>query len=766
MIPQHTTKRILLIMFIIIAFVVNSCLFGYLTAIDSTSNRLPVIDTYDDLMNSDMTICGMKNIEDLKESIACIAPRFYMGHYVNDSELFHVSKTNLVERSFSYWFAEDFPLFAKMQSLLLNMNEGGFVTLLLNQEAFNDHAEFSENYKVTAVEMHTNIKISVSELKETLLDTCVNKKRDNNILLFVGNADHCTTFYKFSFSRNIPIHLFQINAKLDSRREFRESYLSDETQIAKYHKPTSCAVIIISNTKEFKKLMLKIKNSIWWEHEAYFVIVNLDHSNSCQLAHVFLKQVWSFNILSAIYICKHFNGQEEVYTFNPYAGIASKVWTKVGLLDNNTTNPYWSLFKLPFEPKSTLPRRGGLICNHLFFDKTNTLHGTNVKVALIKSNILHYDSTKIGYKRFTSPSFLLIAGILNYINATITVKFSNEFGYINNFGEPEHALKDVIFGTVSIGLNLRYLRNSWKFQVYSFYADSVAIATLKKQTTFIEQLEKLGLTFYLYLLIASLALTAALKYILKQSMSLAALNYMRICLGNPSTTVPQHTPRRILLIWLINVAFVINSYVLSYFTAMESSSNRSPIIDTYDDLIKSDLALMGPRGLKELTGQREIQNRFELVADDRIKDCFNLLLKDNNSSIACVSSRSMMEYFIRESELIHISKYNLVNSGKSYWFAEDFPLFSKIQSLLLRMSEGGFVKLIFAREAFYHRVRFSENYAVKPIEIEKMYYIFTILIGSWALGVLVLCFDVVTHKLKFLARKLCKRYAYGRKSNV
>ncbi|OXU24463.1 hypothetical protein TSAR_015523 [Trichomalopsis sarcophagae] len=580
---------------------------------------------------------------------------------------------------------------------------------------------------------------------EKLLDTCVRKKWDNNVLLVVENADHCPTS-KCSFSRHIPIHLFQINANFDSRRGFRESYLSNETQIAKYHKPTSCAIIIASNMTEFTKLMLKIKNSIWWQHGAYFVIVNIDYIDTCQLAYAFLKQAWKFNILSVLYICKNANDQEEAYTFNPYAEVAPKLWTKVDL-HSKTSDSNWSLFQLTVDAIPTSSKHGRLECNNLFFDKSKNLHGTNLKVALKRTSITnHYNSTMSGYKRFTSPGFSLIASVFHRMNATVTVKFSDTHGFISPFGEPQSLLNDLISGTVSVIMNIRLLRHYWNFQVHSFHAETVAIVSLKKQITLIEKVENvIGSTFFAYLFILSLAFTVSLKYIFEQSISLAALNYLRICLGISSATVPRHSVKRILLILLIIFAFVFNSCLLSLLTALESSSNRVPVIDSYGDLIKSNSVIYGVDSLKELIWQKDVRDRFRSVKETG--NCFDRLLK-GDSSIACVGSRFHIGYFGSESELIHVSKFNLVNRGHSYLIAEDFPLFSKIHWLLLKMNEGGLVDLMFTREACYHHFRYSENYTVERLGLKNLHHVFTILIGFWVLATPVLCVEVITFKIK------------------
>ena len=72
-----------------------------------------------------------------------------------------------------------------------------------------------------------------------------------------------------------------------------------------------------------------MSESIWWHHEVFFLIVNKDTTNGCQLSNEFLSAIWSVNVLSALYLCKEWNNQLLLYTFNPYADMAPNIWQKI-----------------------------------------------------------------------------------------------------------------------------------------------------------------------------------------------------------------------------------------------------------------------------------------------------------------------------------------------------------------------------------------------------------------------------------------------------
>ena len=73
-----------------------------------------------------------------------------------------------------------------------------------------------------------------------------------------------------------------------------------------------------------------MRDSLWWNHAALYLIVNNDSPNSCEEAATFLDIVWNFSILSAIYLCKI-----TLNYMNPYTEIAPMLWQKVTYSSGN-----------------------------------------------------------------------------------------------------------------------------------------------------------------------------------------------------------------------------------------------------------------------------------------------------------------------------------------------------------------------------------------------------------------------------------------------
>lgn len=135
---------------------------------------------------------------------------------------------------------------------------------------------------------------------------------------------------------------------LKKYKRFRNIYVIDETYINRKVSPATSVVIGISSEKTLKSVLNDMKESIWWSHEARFLVINSLES-SCDMAEILLLTLWNFNILSAVYLCQNLNDELVFYTLNPYANVAPKFWN--GIPVGGSVNPYKTLFKHQIQQK-------------------------------------------------------------------------------------------------------------------------------------------------------------------------------------------------------------------------------------------------------------------------------------------------------------------------------------------------------------------------------------------------------------------------------
>ena len=120
-------------------------------------------------------------------------------------------------------------------------------------------------------------------------------------------------------------------------QRFRNVYELNDTIVGRINYPTTSTIIITSNIKNFTPVLDKMKSSIRWNHAAYYLIVNRNSKNGCWMASHFLSIIWSYKILSAIYVYENLKNEIFLYTFNPYSNIAPRFWDEIHT-DNAITN--------------------------------------------------------------------------------------------------------------------------------------------------------------------------------------------------------------------------------------------------------------------------------------------------------------------------------------------------------------------------------------------------------------------------------------------
>lgn len=150
------------------------------------------------------------------------------------------------------------------------------------------------------------------------------------------------------FFSYVPIILVDTdkNIILHKNKRFRNIHNINETTASQKVYPVTNAAIIASSSSELMVALNNLRDSIWWNAEAFFLIVNTK-KNGCELANEFLNLLWIFNILSAIFICVNSNYKLLLFTFNPYSKTAPIFWEVVKNADSQ--NDPWSLLKHQFD---------------------------------------------------------------------------------------------------------------------------------------------------------------------------------------------------------------------------------------------------------------------------------------------------------------------------------------------------------------------------------------------------------------------------------
>ncbi|OXU30034.1 hypothetical protein TSAR_017030 [Trichomalopsis sarcophagae] len=298
---------------------------------------------------------------------------------------------------------------------------------------------------------------------DLLINSCFKIEKQNSILLLDTNADN-DVILNSHYNAYTPLYLFKNDdtTVFKNHRRFRRVYRLNETHVKQRNNPVVSAIIIASGVVLFTEMLDEFRNSIWWNNKAYFLIVDKTSEANCQMAQVFLKAAWDFNILSVIYLCMNSNNNQTLmmHTYNPYTNLAPILWSEVRTRES--INTPWTLFACPVNALLKFGQReDNNVCSALFFDKTTDLNGYNLKIiSMIDERSFPYDKTKEGYSRCYSIPCRMLFIILSHINAPITFKIASEHGYVDEYGQPHGPLKDVLSGLVDITAILYFIHTA------------------------------------------------------------------------------------------------------------------------------------------------------------------------------------------------------------------------------------------------------------------------------------------------------------------
>ena len=166
--------------------------------------------------------------------------------------------------------------------------------------------------------------------------------------IFAGNySSSASTFLETVFYYLTPLYVFgeNENSIFDKNKRLLNVEVFNESYVRKIVYPATSFILFVKSDSNLSMMMDNIRDSIWWNHKALFLIIN-NLENSCQMANTFLKIIWNFNILSAIYLCQSMHDHELfIYTFNPFEKYDSNFWRAV-----NSTK-YWTLLKHPIQER-------------------------------------------------------------------------------------------------------------------------------------------------------------------------------------------------------------------------------------------------------------------------------------------------------------------------------------------------------------------------------------------------------------------------------
>lgn len=321
--------------------------------------------------------------------------------------------------------------------------------------------------------------------------------------------------------------------------------------------------------------------------------------------------------------------------------------------------------------------------------------------------------------------------LLHHLNATVTVKMSDTYGVADGLNKSHGPIQDVVSNDVDFLMNVFFLRYFWKHRSYPFQADTIKIVSRKELATFADKFSLIfNIKVWIFLIAYCSLSVVALQFILKQPMSTAVLEFVRIFVGAPNVGQPQNSFSKIFLFTFVIAVFTISTFVQSLLSAISTAPFRKATIDSVEDLIESNLTVYGHPNYKNLIANDIVRKNYHAL--DRVSECLNLLTK--NDHMVCINVQSELKYYIQESQKMHISTNHMFERGYTFMYAEDLPFSHKFDWILSKLNEAGIPGLAFGREE-HHYVHNGTD-VLDIADSEEALIGFYVLLGGWALAIL------------------------------
>ncbi|KAJ8664986.1 hypothetical protein QAD02_006648 [Eretmocerus hayati] len=544
-----------------------------------------------------------------------------------------------------------------------------------------------------------------------------------------------------SISTSASFSLFSSTDVFVHFKSQKQNFLANNTHLRKNLYPRTTLTLFISAKTNVENLFLELRDSHWWSHESRFLLIN-DEEHGCDLASTNLYLAWSFHLISVIYLCYDADHEIILHTFNPFTNFAPDPWVNVE--EKHPRNGNWKLFRMnvPTNIVQHLSNQGPVSCDVIFFDKTLNLNGYNLKAVLSKnSKNYRYKENQTGWDRFQGPDFEIFSTLLERLNATVTVKMYNTLLFADKKNKtPLGPAKDIWSSEADLWMNSFAIRGYWELQIYPFSSDKIKIATNKRFTD-VNFTVLVDSKPWLFLLLTWLVCVVTLKFFLNIPMPVAALEFLRMFLA--SSTLKQHKwwYRKMIIFFISMMAYVTGVFIHSRLSAIRVVPITDVTIEQVHDLLTTKVPIHSLATMYEIIDEG-ISNRTEI--DNNINDCTDQLKKGEN--VICICDEKILKYHVTEGSTISIPNFHLLETMNTFMVREDFPLRGKLNLFLMKMSEGGFIRIFYNRDELFHERNIDVD---EPDNFLVGWRIGLSILGyGWALSIIVFVIECGVQYLK------------------
>ena len=441
----------------------------------------------------------------------------------------------------------------------------------------------------------------------------------------------------------------------------------------------------------------------------------------CSKAFNILSTAWKMNVLHVKFICHHESKGQLIYSYNPYTNQAPLPWQLVKTYRIKNNHP-WTLLVRGYQ-------HGQEICKNLDFDKTKDLGGYETRLSSWSvTSDKNWSNTNL--ETISSLNAIVLRYIFCALNSSVKIFVES----------PNSRFNLTISGFADMSIDAWYQQHNFNTSMTYPFASS-GLVSMTKHRGHLSQIDKLFHVldkFSRYAVVIVFFVTFIfLKFFLRQSVTSAILNIVRLICNTAVPNLPNNVAMRIYLsgffIFSVTLQGIYQGQLASLLTKQVNLQN----VDTLEDLENLNYTIYTN---KDFTSNIKILNYSGQVVSLEDFHCEKYVLEAAGS--ACVRDWTLLINVAKKYDL-YLSRNYLVKMFGVYLIRQDWPVEEKLNTIISRLFEADIFQLVLLKnvESTVSRMEYDEK-----VKDEKKFEVMTLkeLVFAFAiLGIGLACSSVV-----------------------
>ena len=449
--------------------------------------------------------------------------------------------------------------------------------------------------------------------------------------------------------------------------------------------------VTASSIPRLKQTLQNLKTSPWWNHMASFLLIDESSplDQSCSNAFKILSTAWKMNLLHAKLICHRESRGILIYSYNPYTNQAPLPWQLVRTYRTENNHP-WTLLVRGYQNSQEM-------CKNLDFDKTKDLGGYETRLS---SFLVRYDKnwSDTNLETISSPNGIVLHYMFRELNSAI--KIFPEF--------PDSSFNLTSTGFADMSIDGWYQQNDYNIlMTYPIGSSGIVFMTRKRG-----QLSQIGKLLHVLdtssryaVVIVCFVTSAFFKFFLRQSVTSAILNIVRLICNAAVPNLPNNVAMRIYLSGLFIFLVTLQGIYQGQWASLLTKQVNLPNVDTLEDLENFNYTIYTSTKVKSYL---KVLNYSRGIVLFEGPGCEKYVLEE---SVAACASDWLLLIPLAEKYDLHLSSDYLMKSFVAYFIREDWPVEEKLNILTSRLFETDIFNRVFHKgvDSTIRRVKYNEK---------------------------------------------------------